>query len=110
MDWRPEPVSVSSIPPDLNAVALDRGERDTLALAQSLGNVQVLIDETIGRAVARSLGLKVRGSLAVLVDAYRRQLISKSALRSYFAEIAERQDIWINPALVKIVLQEALQE
>jgi len=110
MNWHPESVPVSSIPPELEAVGLDSGERDTLALALGLGNAQVLMDEHVGRMVARALGLKVRGSLAVLVDAYRGRLIGSSALRAYCTELAERQDIWINPSLVRQVLDRVLEE
>jgi predicted nucleic acid-binding protein len=68
--WRPEAVESEEIPAGLFDAPLDQGERDTLALAESMPSALVLIDETVGRQVARDRGLAVRGSLGVLVEAY----------------------------------------
>ena len=108
MEWSPEDVDPAAIPADLQEAHLDRGERDTLALAVALGDALVLMDEMAGRKVARARGLTVRGSLGVLIESYRRQLIEADQLRLYFAEIARRQDIWVSQALVERLLQEVL--
>jgi predicted nucleic acid-binding protein len=94
----------------LRQMHLDRGERDTLALARALGSSLVLIDEAEGRQAARDWGLKVRGSLGILVEAHRSDLLEIDQLRLAFAEIIRRHDIWINPALVKRLLEEILGE
>ena len=47
--------------------------------------------------------------LGVLIEAYKRGLIQADQLRLYFEEMARRQDIWINPALVERLLAEVLQ-
>jgi predicted nucleic acid-binding protein len=96
------------MPVDLRDAYLDRGERDTLALAVALGNALVLMDEDAGRKIARDRGLVVRGSLGILIQAYRRDIIGSDQLRLCFAEIVRRQDIWINPALVERLLREVL--
>lgn len=49
---------------------LDAGETAAICLAQEI-NATVLIDERLGRAVARRLGLPVVGSLGVLIAAKR---------------------------------------
>lgn len=108
MGWSPEDVEPAAIPADLREVHLDRGERDTLALASALGGALVLMDETAGRKAARARGLTVRGSLGILIEAHRQGVIEADQLRLYFAEIARRQDIWISQALVERVLQEVL--
>lgn len=110
MGWHPEEVDPADISADLREARLDRGERDTLALAASLGSPLVLIDETVGRQIARERGLTVRGSLGILVEAYQRGLIQADQLRLYFDEMTSRQDIWINPALVERLLQEIQEE
>ncbi len=108
LGWKHEDVDPAVMPDDLRAAHLDQGERDTLALAISLGNALVLMDEAVGRKVARSCGLAVRGSLGILVESYRRNLIRRDQLRLYLAEIARREDIWISRALTDRVRQEIL--
>jgi predicted nucleic acid-binding protein len=108
MAWRPEEVDPADIPIALREAYLDQGERDTLALAERLGSVLVLMDETVGRQLARDRGLAVRGSLGLLVEAYQRGLIQADQLRLYLEEMARRQDIWINPSLAERLLKEVL--
>lgn len=110
MRWYPEDVDSSQIPPELKQAHLDRGEKDTLVLAMVLGTTLILMDETAGRQFARTQGLEVRGSLGILIESYRRGLISIDQLRLNLAEIARRQDIWINPALVERLLGEIAEE
>jgi predicted nucleic acid-binding protein len=64
---------VSQISPDLQQ--LDSGEREAIALAQSVNASLVLLDERRGRQVARGLGLTVSGTLGVLDLAARRGLV-----------------------------------
>lgn len=106
LGWRPQQVALANMPAGLDEAHLDRGERDTIVLAISLNSRLVLMDETAGRQLAREQGLAVRGSLGVLIEAYRRELISPDQLRLYLGEAARRQDIWINRALVERLLQE----
>ena len=108
MKWPIEEVAPEEIPPDLAEASLDRGERETLALAMVLGSRLVLMDETVGREAARARGLTVRGSLGVLIEAYRQGEIGADQLRLYLAEIARRHDIWVNPALVERLQDEVL--
>jgi uncharacterized protein len=51
---------------------LDAGEAAAIALAVEENATLVLIDERKGRMVAKRLGLQVRGTLGVLVEAKRR--------------------------------------
>ena len=106
MGWSPENVDPATIPADLQEAYLDRGERDTLALAVALGNAVILMDETAGREAARAQGLIVRGSLGVLIESYQQGLIEANQLHLYFTEIARRPDIWVSQALVERLLQE----
>jgi len=50
---------------------LDRGEKQTIALALKEKESLVVIDEKIGRNIAEYLGLKVTGTLGVPVRAKR---------------------------------------
>jgi predicted nucleic acid-binding protein len=57
---------------------LDTGETAAIQLALKLGS-SVLIDERLGRAVARRLGLAVIGSLGVLLAGKRLRFVSSVA-------------------------------
>lgn len=85
-------------------VVLGAGEREVLTLAQSLSGIQVLLDDEDARREARRLGLAVKGTLGVLVEAYRAELLPMTELRLLFAEIAARPDVWISAKLCRQVL------
>jgi predicted nucleic acid-binding protein len=55
---------------------LDRGEWEAIELAKELQANLLLIDEQSGVRVARELGFTVTGTLGVLVEAARSDLIS----------------------------------
>lgn len=108
--WKPEEVDFSTIPDVLRHAGLDIGEHDTLVLALSRRPSLVLMDEYAGRQVARRLKLPIRGSLGVLVEAYREGIISAEQISFYFTEVVEDQDIWISPKLVNRLRREILGE
>jgi predicted nucleic acid-binding protein len=103
--WKP--TEVEDVPDDLASLYLDRGERESIALALDLNGL-LLIDEERGREVARERGVTVRGTLGVLIQAYRSGFITADQLRFYFGQIEEWTDIWISPALCHRMLQEVL--
>ena len=56
--------------------ALDPGEAEAISIAwQHRADSLPLIDEKQGRAIATSLGLRVRGLLGLLMEGHRRQLL-----------------------------------
>ena len=86
------------------SVILGPGETETLALAETLEDPLVLLDDEAARTKARRLGLRVRGTLGILVRAYRQDLLSFDHLELLFHEIAARPDIWIGAKLCEQVL------
>jgi predicted nucleic acid-binding protein len=104
-DWKP--TEVKDVPDDLASLHLDRGERESIALALALQGL-LLIDEEQGRQEARQRGVTVRGTLGVLIQAYHSGLITANQLRFYFGQIEERTDIWISPTLCHRLLQKVL--
>ncbi len=86
-------------------VVLDPGETEVLALAQTLSDPLVLLDDEIARAEARRLNLCLRGTLGVLIQAYRKGLLSLTQIELLINEIAARPDIWIGAKLCNQVLR-----
>ncbi len=60
-----------AIPPWLSAT-LDKGEASVIALAMEQGWTEVGIDEAVGRSVARTCGLRLTGSLGILIRVKRK--------------------------------------
>ncbi|MEN8220682.1 MAG: DUF3368 domain-containing protein [Pseudomonadota bacterium] len=87
-----------------SSVILDRGERELLALAQTLSDPLVLLDDEAARTEARANHLRVRGTLGVLVQAYQQGLVSFNQIHFLFQNITVRQDIWISTKLCQQVL------
>jgi predicted nucleic acid-binding protein len=96
----PETLLSAYVPP----VVLDSGETDVLALAQSLANPLVLLDDEVARAEARRLKLRLCGTLGILVRAHRQGLLSFDQTELLVREIAARPDIWIAARLCEQVL------
>lgn len=101
------PTHVKGIPNSIADENLDQGEKEAIALSLSK-NALLLIDEEHGRNVARKNRLKVRGSLGILIESYRNELITGSQLRYYFKQISERVDVWINPEFCHRLLEQVL--
>jgi predicted nucleic acid-binding protein len=81
---------------------LDRGEKQTIALARHYGAAKVIIDERLGRRVAEYFGLSVTGTLGVLAKARSVGLIPS------FHEAAQamrKQGIHYNGSLITRLAQ-----
>lgn len=55
---------------------LDPGETEAIALALEVSAAQILLDDRPARRTAERLGLHVVGSLAILLEAHRQELVS----------------------------------
>lgn len=62
---------------DYLELILDKGEAETIALAEELKTDAVLIDDVKARKIAKLRGLNVIGTVGVLLDAKDRGLISE---------------------------------
>jgi predicted nucleic acid-binding protein len=96
----PDTMLSAYVPP----VTLDPGELEVLALAQSLVDPLVLLDDEVARAEARRLKLQLCGTLGILVRSYRQGLLSFDQAELLVREIAARPDIWIAARLCEQVL------
>ena len=87
-----------SLSPSAELLQLDRGEQDVILLAQEIDADWVLIDEKLARRVAKGLGLQVKGTLGVLLIAYRLGLISQEASMNAVQELAS-SSVRLSPRL-----------
>ena len=62
----------------------------------------ILVDERLGREVARALGLRLAGLLGVLAEAKRASLIER--VKPVIEDLREPVGFWISGALVQQVL------
>ena len=76
-DWLQvkEVSTASALPAEL--IGLDTGELDTILLAREVNADWVLMDERLGRRVAQALGLRVMGTLGLLLTAHYAGLLSR---------------------------------
>lgn len=65
----------------------------------------MLLDDETARTEARRLGMRVKGTLGVLVSAFRGSLLTYDQVEVLFTELGMRPDIWISERLCQHVLE-----
>ena len=97
---------VTATDPEPMLTQLDEGEKWTLHAARQAGAKLLLIDERIGRNLAERMGLKVSGTLGVLLKARQQGLIASF---SGAAQAMRAQGIFFHPRLI-VRLAESIVE
>ncbi|MCS6918460.1 MAG: DUF3368 domain-containing protein [Fimbriimonadales bacterium] len=98
------PVSESFLQ-TLAPYSLDLGETQAIGLALELKADILLIDERKGRQAAKSLGLRVAGTLGTLIAAKRRGLIF--AVQPVVDELIQKCGFRVKDTLYEYVLRQA---
>jgi predicted nucleic acid-binding protein len=76
-DWlRVQPVQNSAVVATLKT-QMDDGEAEAIALAMELGDVLLILDDKKARRVAQQIGLKVIGTVGMLLRAKRDGVITE---------------------------------
>lgn len=83
------------------ALPVDRGERHAIELAIKENADCILLDDMMARNAAQKFNLKVKGTLGVLVEAFRKGALSASEVDTVFDALLKRDDIWIADALIR---------
>jgi len=99
-------VAESDLPLKISALPLDRGEKHAIQLAMNKKADWILLDDMRARQDAKNLGLPAKGTLGVLVDAVRQNLLDISEVDIIFEALLKREDIWIAEGLVRRILDE----
>lgn len=87
---------------------LDAGEADAIACAVQVGADWLLIDERRGRLAAERLGLRVMGTLGILIAAKRAGHLA--AVKTAVHDLRDHAGFWMNDALVRRVLVAANEQ
>jgi len=82
-------------------LTLDKGEASAIALAMTLGDVLLIMDDLKGRKEAKRLGFKVTGTLGVLFSAKQKGLIP--ALKPFIERLLS-VDFRIAPQVINKLL------
>jgi predicted nucleic acid-binding protein len=77
---------------------LDEGEAEAIILATEIDADLVLLDEKLGRFHANHAGLKVTGTIGVLLKAKNSGIITK--IKPLLIELTEK-DVWLGNRLIK---------
>jgi len=81
---------------------LDKGEVEAIILASEIEADLILLDEALGRYHAKHAGLKVTGTIGVLIKAKKLGLISE--LKPLIFELREK-GVWLSESLIEKILE-----
>ena len=98
LNWITIAPSNTGTDPEPMLMQLDEGEKWTLHAARAANAEWLLIDERIGRTVAERMGLKVTGTLGVLLKAKQQKLIPSF---SDAAQTMRERGIYFHPGLIE---------
>lgn len=106
------PVIDVSVPSSLPAWAgaIDVGETQVILLGQQLKADWVLIDNLHARRAARQEGLPLKGTVGLLLDAFRRGYLSLPEFELLIQNIKAQPSLWIAESLCDCALTQARTE
>ena len=89
----------------LQAVSgLDDGESEAIILADELKSDVLIMDERKGRKVAEKLGIKITGTVGVLLQSYIENMISSDEIKTYLDQL-KNSNIRLSESLIQKALE-----
>lgn len=89
----------------LQAVSgLDDGESEAIILADELKSDVLIMDERKGRKVAEKLGIKITGTVGVLLQSYSENMISSDEIKTYLDQL-KNSNIRLSESLIQKTLE-----
>lgn len=89
------------------SLELDEGEASAIALALANPHSRIILDESKGRSVAKRLGLRVTGTLGIIIKAKNEGLIESG---KNILEKLEGHGFWLSEQVKKQVLDHLGEE
>lgn len=92
--------------PLAKAFSLDAGEREAIQMACQHSESLLITDDAAARLVAEELGLRVHGTIGILVRSIRRKQRSPREVVSLLEQIPTRSSLHIRPSLLREIVAE----
>lgn len=86
---------------------LDSGEAEAIVLANKLGADLIILDERLGRFHAKHVGLKVAGTVGILIKCKMKGLLDK--IGPLLDELTDK-NVWISDKFKKEILTKVGEE
>lgn len=98
-----KPIEDTNLLTQMKKLKLDNGETEAITLAKEL-DLPLIIDEAKGRKIALENGVKVVGCLGVLIQNYKKSIISLDKTKYYF-ELFKHNGLRISANLEKVFFE-----
>lgn len=85
-------------------IHLDLGESETIVLAKELNCDLILMDETKGRKISKSLEIDTLGLIGILISGKKARFLKE--IKPFIDELREKYNFWINNDLYLKILDE----
>jgi len=102
-------MSDADLSDEVRSLPLGKGEKHAIQLGLAESADWVLLDDLLARESALRIGLKVKGTLGIIVEAYRKALLTDQESDLTFQALLAREDIWISETSIRRVWDELRQ-